>query len=197
VKHALTSVMSPERERMAEQLMSHGLSQADAERMTQRAIEGYADCYFEVARKQYEAQGNLNDFLDHTEVTWVLAATNLNRVREALALCMANIAQQVGLPFPSDSALGGSPDARVTLPPPPPAWAAGMDRRIRDHVASRPGLGVEDVFVECREEGCSAMLVGHDIRIFDFDFDVFAEQNGFQRAVVGGQKNLRSVWLER
>jgi hypothetical protein len=72
-----------------------------------------------------------------------------------------------------------------------------MDSRIRDHVASHPGLGVTDVFVECRDEGCGAMLVGRDIRIFDFDFDVFAGRNGFRKAVVAGDSNRRSVWLER
>jgi hypothetical protein len=72
-----------------------------------------------------------------------------------------------------------------------------MERRIREYVASRPDLGVTDAVVECREQGCRALLVGRDIRIFDFDFDVFAEQNGFQRAMVGGDRNGRSVWLER
>jgi hypothetical protein len=195
VKHALTLTMGPDRDRIAERLVAQGLSQPDAERMGQHAIEGYADCLYEAARKQYAAQGNLNEFLDHIEIAWVFAASNLNRVRATMAPCLANIGQQTGIPWPAEYASGGSPDERITLPPPPPPWAAEMDSRIRDHVASHPGLGVTDVFVECRDEGCGAMLVGRDIRIFDFD--VFAGQNGFRKAVVAGDSNRRSVWLER
>ena len=72
-----------------------------------------------------------------------------------------------------------------------------MESRIRDHVASRPDLGVTDALVDCRQAGCTVMLVGRDIRVFEFDFDVFAEQNGFARAVLRGERNRRLVWLER
>ena len=41
------------------------------------------------------------------------------------------------------------------------------------------------------------MLTGRDIHIFDFEFDVFAEQNGFQHAVLRGDGNMRLVWLQR
>lgn len=206
VKHALASAMSPDGDRVVERLVAEGLSQADAERVTQHAMEGYADCIYEAAHAQYEAQGDLSEFLDHTELEWTLAATNLQRVRAAMAPCLTNIDQQIGLantgrlvpvPRPANFASGGSLEERIVPPPPLSPWAAEMDRRIHDHVALHPGLGVTDVFVQCREEGCSAMLVGRDIRIFDFDFDVFAEQNGFQKAVVGGDSRRRSVWLER
>jgi hypothetical protein len=40
-------------------------------------------------------------------------------------------------------------------------------------------------------------MVGRAIRIFDLEFDVFAEQNGFGRAVLRGDSNARSVWLPR
>jgi hypothetical protein len=197
VKHTATLIMGRQRDHVVEQLVEHGLSREDAERMGQRAVEGYADCLFEAVRKQYEAQGNLGEFLDHSEIAWVEAAISLSSVRTAMAPCLANIGQQVGIPSPASLASGGSLDERITLPPEPPSWAAEMERRIRDHVASRPELGVTDVVVECREQGCSALLVGREIRIFDFEFDVFAEQNGFQRAMVGGDRNGRSVWLER
>jgi hypothetical protein len=197
VKHMLTLAMGAERDRITNELVEQGLSSEDAEQMGRRAVEGIADCLFDAARSQYEAQGNLNEFLEHAEIDWVLAATSLNRVRAVMAPCLANIHQQTGLPLPADHAVGGNLDERVTLPPPPPPWAAEMTGRIREHVASHPELGATDVFVQCREEGCSAMLVGNDIRIFDFEFDVFAEQNGFQKAVVGGDRDRRSVWLER
>jgi hypothetical protein len=197
VKQIMTLVLAPERGHLVEQLVAQGLSAEDAERMGQRAVEGYADCLFETVRKQYEAQGNLNDFLDHAEITWVDAALKLNGVRAAVAPCIATIIQQVGLPPPPNLPLGGSLEERIKLPSEPPPWAAEMESRIRDHVASHSELGVTDVIVECREEGCRALLVGRDIRIFDFDFDVFAEQNGFQKALVGGDRYGRSVWLER
>jgi hypothetical protein len=47
------------------------------------------------------------------------------------------------------------------------------------------------------EAGCYVVLVGRDIPIFDFDFDAFAEQNGFARALLRGESNRRVVWLER
>jgi hypothetical protein len=197
VKRMLTLAMGVERESVTKELVEQGLSLADAEQMGRRAVEGIADCLFDAARSQYEAQGNLSEFLDHTAIDWVLAATNLNRVRDVMAPCLANVRQQAGLPLPAEQPPRGSPDERVTLPPPPPPWAAEMDSRIRDHIASHPGLGVTDVFVQCREEGCGAMLVGSDIRIFDFEFDVFAEHNGFQKAVVGGDRDRRLVSLER
>ena len=190
-------VTGPQRDYFAEQLVAQGLSAEDAEQIGQRALQGYADCLFEAVRKQYEAQGNLSEFLAHADMAWVDAATKLNSVRTAMALCAADISQQVGIPPPASPALGGSFDERIPLPPEPPSWGPQMERRIRDHVDSHPALGVSDVIVDCREEGCRALLIGRDIRIFDFDFDVFAEQNGFQKAVVGGSPNARSVWLER
>jgi hypothetical protein len=201
VKHTLTLGMGPERDAMSERLVAQGLSRVDAEKVAQRFVEGYADCLFDATRRQYESQGtSLNEFLEHAERSWtqLLAAFQLNRVRSRMASCMANISQQTGIPLGSpDYASGGSFDDRITPPPPLPSWAAEMDSRIRDHVASRPDLGVTDVLIECREEGCSVMLVGRDIRIFEFEFDVFAQQNGFQKAVLRGDSTRRLVWLER
>jgi len=53
------------------------------------------------------------------------------------------------------------------------------------------------LLVKCRQEGCNALIGGHDIPIFDLDFDVFAERNGFHHALVGGDSNHRTVWLQR
>ena len=72
-----------------------------------------------------------------------------------------------------------------------------MESRIRQYVASRPVPEITQVVVRCIEEGCNVTLVGDDIRIFDLQFDVFAEQNGFQHAVLGGDKELGLVWLQR
>jgi hypothetical protein len=72
-----------------------------------------------------------------------------------------------------------------------------MEARIREHIASHPRLEITDTLTTCREEGCSVMLVGRDIRIFDLEFERFAEQNGFEHAVLGGDSDRRFVWLQR
>jgi hypothetical protein len=192
--------MSPERDGLTERLVTEGLSRTDAERAGQRFVEGYAGCLLEAVRRQYEAQGmHSGEFLDRTETAWLqlLEYARLNRVRAAMSPCLANVAQQVGIPFPASFGATGTLDEQIVPPPPPPAWAAEADERIRGYVASRPGLGVAAVRIECVEQGCTVMLVGRDIRIFELEFDVFAERNGFARAVLRGDGNRRLVWLER
>ena len=199
VKRTLAVFIDWGRDGVGEQLVREGLSEEDAERMAKHFIEGYADCEFDAARKQYEARGvSVDEFLDRAEQGWshVLDGYDVNRVLSALAPCLANLHQQTGISLPFDYTSVGSSDER-NIPPPPPLWAAEMESRIRDHVASRPELGVTDVLVDCREAGCNVILVGRDIRVFDFGFDVFAEQNGFTRAVLRGTSNHRLVWLKR
>jgi hypothetical protein len=199
VKHTLAAFIDWGREGVTEQLVRQGLSQEDAARMAERFIEGYADCTFDAVRKQYEARGvSMSEFLDRAEQGWshVLDGYDVNRVLPAFVPCVANLSQQTGISMPADDASAGSRE-ELNTPPPPPPWAAEMESRIRNHVASRPGLGVTNVLVDCREEGCNVILVGQDIPVFDFDFDVFAEQNGFERAVLRGTSNHRLVWLKR
>jgi hypothetical protein len=196
VKHTITVFVAALRDEVAERLIRQGLSREDAERVGERFLEGYVDCEFDAMRDQYEAQGaSEDDFLDRAEQGWphVLDGYDANRARRAMAQCVANLSQQTGISWVVNSASAGSADEQV----PPPPWAAEMEDRIRDHVTSRPELGVTDVLVDCRERGCYVLLVGSDIPIFDFDFDVFAEQNGFARALLRGESNRRVVWLER
>ena len=196
LKHTLTAFVAAMRDEAAEQLIRQGLSREDAERMGERFLEGYVDCEFDAVREQYEARGaSLNEFLDRAEQSWphVLNGFDANRARRAMAQCVANLSQQTGIPWSVDYALAGSAEEQVA----PPPWAADMEIRIRDYVASRPELGVTDVLVDCREPGCYVVLVGRDIPIFEFDFDAFAEQNGFARALLRGESNRRLVVLER
>ena len=200
VKHTLAAFLVSERDGVTETLVRQGLSQEDAERMGERAFEGYVNCLFDTAREQYEARGaSVDEFLDRAERGWSrgLDGDDANRVRWTFARCRAVVSQQTGLSLPADYTSVGSSDGPITPPPPPPPWAPEIESRIRDHIASRPGFGVTDVLVDCRQAGCNVMLVGRDIRIFEFDFDVFAEQNGFARAVLSGESNRRLVWLER
>jgi hypothetical protein len=126
-----------------------------------------------------------------------MAYLGLNRVQAAAVPCVANVSQQTGVPLPANFGSGASQIDNVAPQSPPPAWAADMDARIREHIASYPGSAVADVLVDCSEEGCNVYLVGPDIRIFDLEFDVFAEQNGFAHAVLRGDGDLRFVWLQR
>jgi len=196
LKHTLTVFVGALHDEVAEQLIRQGLSREDAERMGERFLEGYVDCEFDTMRDEYEAQGaTVDTFLDRAEQGWphVLDGYDANRARRAMAQCVANLSQQTGIPWSVDYSAAGNAEEQIA----PPPWAAEMEGRIRDHVASRPELGVTDVLVDCREAGCYVVLAGRDIPIFDFDFDAFAEQNGFARALLRGESNRRLVVLER
>ena len=194
-KSTLIGFMSTWRERAASALVEHGLAPEDGERQAQQFIEGVADCFLEVMRKEYEVRGKP----DASELTWTqtMAYVGLNRVQSAAVPCVVNIGQQNGILVSADFGTAGSraDDIPARLPSPP--WAADMETRIRRHVASYSVPGIQTVLVECIEKGCSVSLVGYDIRIFDLEFDVFAEQNGFQRAALNGDANMRLIWLQR
>jgi hypothetical protein len=200
VKATMTEALAPSREVLVNWLMAQGLAPVDSEKVVQGFIEGFADCLFEAVRKEYEAQGmGFKEFLDGAEMVWTqtLAYINLNRVQSAAVPCVTNISQQTGIPLPANFGSAGSQVDRVEPLPPSPPWAADMEARIRDHIASYPAPSITGVLVKCLENGCNALMVGRDIRIFDLEFDVFAEQNGFKHAVLGGDSSRRFVWLQR
>jgi hypothetical protein len=202
IKQTMTEALAPSREVLVNGLVARGLAPEDSEQVAQRFVEGFADCLFEAARKDYEAQGlGIKEFLDGAEMVWTqtLAYVSLNRVQAAAVPCVANISQQTGIPLPANFGSGGSTSTEPISPPaPPPPWAADMEARIRDHIAAYPELGITSVLVECVENGCNVLMVGRgNIRVFDLEFDVFAEQNGFKHAVLFGDGNRRSVRLNR
>jgi hypothetical protein len=171
------------------------LATADAERIAQRFAQGIADCVLEAVRTEYEARGKP----DGEQMSWTqtMAYWGLNRVQSAAVPCAANISQQTGIPLPADFGSGGSIEDDASPERPSPPWAPEMERRIRDYIASYSAPEIKTVIAECVEEGCNVMLVGRDIRIFDLEFDVFAETNGFQHAVLRGDGSFRFVWLQR
>lgn len=194
-ERTMIEVMAPSREVLVRGLVERGLAPVDSEQLAQRFVQGFADCLFEAARKEHEAQGKL----DGGEMGWaqIMAYLNLNRVQSAAVPCIANISQQTGIPLPANFGSAGSSTDSIAPEHPSPPWAADSEARIRDHIASYPALGITSVLVNCIEQGCNIVLVGRDIHIFDLEFDVFAEQNGFQHAVLRGDSNLRFVWLQR
>ncbi len=193
-KRVMVAVLGPWREGSAKALIERGLAPADSERLAERFVDGVADCLLEAARKEYEAR----EKPEGDEIDWArtIAYLGFNRVQSAAVPCVANISQQAGIPLPADFGTAGSRDD-ITPEPPAPPWAADMEARIRDYVASYSAPEIETVFVQCLEKGCNVLLVGRDIRIFDLDFDVFAAHNGFKSALVGGDSKLRVVSLQR
>jgi hypothetical protein len=195
--------MAESRDAYAKGLAASGLASADSNRIAQRFTDGLADCVFEAARKEYEAQGvRLKEFLDGAEIVWSqpveLGIRNLGRIQSRAAPCIATVSQQAGIPMPTNYGSAANDIVeRFSAGLEPPPWAGEMQTRIREHLASHPALDLTEVLINCREEGCSVMMVGRDIRIFDLEFDRFAEQNGFKHAVLGGGSSRRFVWLQR
>jgi hypothetical protein len=200
VKHALTVLLGPYRQVVVDFLAAQGLSRSDGERVAQQLNEGLADCLFETSRRAYEAQGkSVDELLDSAEAAWTetLAYINSKQIRSAALPCAANISQQNGVALAANFLLGGGRDVPIPTHTTKPPWAADMEARIRDHIASHPDIAVSDVLTACEDNGCTVFMTGRDIRVFDLDFDVFARQNGFEKAVLSGDSNGRSVWLQR
>jgi hypothetical protein len=203
IRRAMSRSMAVNRDAYAQELAAGGLAPADSERIAQRLTDGLADCIFEAARKEYEARGvSFKDFLDGAEIVWSQpiepGIRDVSPIRSGAASCIAIAGQQAGMALPAD--YGSAANAfveRFSAALEPPPWASQMEARIREHIASYPGVEITDTLTTCREEGCSVMLVGRDIRIFALEFERFAEQNGFEHAVLGGDSDRRFVWLQR
>lgn len=205
IKRAISKSLADGRDTYADELVESGLAPDDSARIAQRFANGVADCIFDAARREYEARGvGFAAFMDGVEIAWnqpvETGVRDVSRVQSGAALCIATVSQQAGIVLTTNSDLGTSANdvvERLSVGLERPAWADEMEARIREHIASHPELGLTDVVVACREEGCNATLIGSSIRIFDLAFDQFAEQNGFQHAVLGGDSNRRFVWLQR
>jgi hypothetical protein len=197
IKNLMRRSMGTARDGYVEELMAKGLARPDSERIVDEFTAGIADCVFEAARVDYESRGyTLDEFLRGAEMLWSHGSPEIDpqHLRNAVA-CAANVSQQAGLAVPFDT-----PDVRSSEPTDVPAdWAQAheMEATIRRHIASHAELAVRDLFVHCEARGCEILMQGPDIRIFDLEFDRFAEQNGFRNAVLGGNARLRSVWLQR
>jgi hypothetical protein len=66
-----------------------------------------------------------------------------------------------------------------------PDWADEMEAKILDHVALHPDIALNSLQVQCTEEACVVLIqADHAIDPFRFEFDRFAEANGFKGAVI-------------
>jgi hypothetical protein len=203
IRRAISRSMAGNRDVYAQELAAAGLAPADSDRIAQRLTDGLADCIFEAARKEYKARGvSFKDFLDGAEIVWSQpiepGIRDLSRIRSNASSCITTVAQQAGVALPASFGPAANEFVeRFSAALEPPPWASQMEGRIREHIASHPDMEITDTLTTCREEGCSVMLVGRDIRIFDLEFESFAEQNGFEHAVLGGDSDRRFVWLQR
>lgn len=66
-----------------------------------------------------------------------------------------------------------------------PDWADEVEAKILDHIALYPDVLANSVQVQCLEEACTVLIqADHAIDPFRFEFDRFAEANGFKSAVI-------------
>ena len=190
------------RNQFVEELAARGLARLDGERVVDEFTAGIADCLFEAARKDNEARGyTLDEFLHGAKMIWTTPGSfiDLKHLPPSTASCAINVSQQAGLP----QAVGFEPrQRRDSEPADVPASASGpsfaeTEAAIRTHVAKYPELALTDLFVHCEARGCEILMQGQDIRIFELEFDRFAEENGFRHAVLSGDAGFRAVWLQR
>ena len=185
-----------------EELVAKGLARFDAERIVRELAHGIVECLFEVVRTDYEARGFTRDeFLRGAEMIWATPGASFDpkRFPPGAAPCATNVSQQAGLPL----AVGFEPRQRRSSEPadvPASASAPNLDETeaaIHRHIAKYPNQAITDLFVHCETRGCEILMQGQEIWPFDFEFDRFAEGNGFRHAVLGGDAGLRTVWLQR
>ncbi len=203
VKQALRNSMQGLRNQYIEELVAKGLARPDSERMVDEFVAGIADCLFEAARKDNEAHGYaLDEFLHGAAMLSRrpgFFSIDVKHLPPSTALCAINAGQQAGL----SQAVGFEPRQRPgSEPADAPASASGpsfaeTEAGIRTHIAKYPELALTDLFVHCEARGCEILMQGQDIRIFELEFDRFAEENGFRHAVLSGDAGLRAVWLQR
>lgn len=196
-------------EAYANGLTKSGLSRADSDALARRFFAEVAECAFEAARKQYAAAGtNFAEFVAGAERVWSQGNDGGIRV-DSVAMrempCVADAAQRAGIVLPPDLVAryaARAPDelsrdgAELPAVARPP-WADAMEAAIRAHVARYPKVAHTSLYAECKANGCLVVIEGRDVPIFELEFDVFAERNGFDHARVSGDDARRVVWLQR
>ena len=192
-------------------LVKSGLSRTDSEAIAHRFFADAAACAFEETKRQYKAAGvSSAEFVAVAERVWSSnperGGLNLDSVALLAMPCVADAAQRAGIVLPQNlmaryAALQAEADSSrgqpVPIAEPRPPWAEAAEAAIRTHVAAYPAVVLTHLDVLCQARGCSVVLEGPDVPIYDLAFDVFAEQNGFDGARVGGVENRRVVWLQR
>lgn len=194
----------------ADELVQSGLSRADSDAIAHRFLTAVAACGFEEVRRQYEAQGvGYAEFVAGAERVWALGPDAGGISLESVAMlgmpCVADAAQRAGITLPRDIMAryaAFQTDVSVSRDAPPgvasrPAWAEAAEAAIRAHVAAHAAVVLTSVDVRCEGQGCFVELTGPEVPIYDFEFDVFAEQNGFERPSLSGDEHRRMVWLHR
>jgi hypothetical protein len=214
-------------EQYVEELRSGGLAASDAEKIVQQFMDALAVCQFEAARREYESAGvSAADFLQGAEEVWSderrsSRGVSVNAVASLAWTCASDAAQQAGIHL---EAPAGALDSRAALGiPPAPQRAARlepniltalgvnappvvspdgsdeMEAKILRYVSSYPNLALTSLQVQCQIELCVVLMqADKPIDVFQFEFDRFAEENGFESAVIQSPApNARYVTLRR
>jgi hypothetical protein len=194
----------------ANSLVQSGLSRIDSETVVARFYADVAKCGFEEARRRAETRGTTyTQFLAEAELVWSSAPEDIDINVASVALlsmpCVADAAQRAAIALPPDlmaryaafEAGAGATPEQEPADVPPPQWARAMEAAIRAHVARYPAVVLTNLDARCNERGCAVVLEGDDVPVYDLEFDVFAEQNGFHHASVNGRGGHRVVWLPR
>jgi hypothetical protein len=204
------------RDRYIETLVGEGLSRADSENIVQTLFNALAECHFAVTRQRYESYGlTVEQFLSGAEEVWTARDyhnVSVDTIARNAPQCVAQASQQAGLPIaiePDGSAAASAPEDFGILAQPnlvawprsadanvgPQDWAHQMESTLRAHIDRYSDASLTDLRIKCEERGCVVLMKGEMIPIFEFEFDRFAEENGFASALAGGDASRRIVWL--
>jgi len=182
-------------------LTGSGLAPADSERIAEALLSDLAGCMFEAARQAYTARGvTFEEFLNDAEGVWLHGpeesrTLSVSNVVMFAPSCAAGALQQAGIPAriePNNMApYNGRRREVVSVP-----QSAEMETRVLSHISQYPEIALTNLQVQCDVLGCTALLEATtSIDIFLFEFDRFAEENGFASAVISGSGGQRIVHL--
>jgi hypothetical protein len=197
------------RDQFVETLVAKGLALSDSASIVQNLLDGLADCHFDATRRQYEAYGvRLEEFVRGAEEVWSNTPPDSRGVSiEVIATyapqCVANVSQQAGIPVavnassvtstaaPSDFGIWSQPNLVAQHD----GAMTEMEATILAHIALFPNVALTALRIKCEEKGCIVLMQGQKIDIFQFEFDRFAETNGFASATLWGDASRRVVML--
>ena len=198
-----------------EQLAAKGLSPSDSDRVVQTLFDELAACHFEATRRRYESYGvTFEQFLRGAEEIWggtpaperILSVSSVSKVAPQ---CVLQASQRAGIPIDVDLTSSPGPTApadfgilaepnllrSTRVATDSSTWAGQMQAKLQAHVMRYPDVALDDLRIRCDQRACLVLMRGHGIQIFQFEFDVFAEQNGFASVQPYGDESQRMIWL--
>lgn len=215
------ALASRHRDEYVELLSAQGLAASDSTVIVDTFLAGLADCTFETTQSAYESYGlSREEFVKGAEDLWKsippeYRSISVRGIAGSSPHCAAVVSQQAGIALPAvseNTASTASPpdDFGIWSAPNLLADPAGeraalaanertdeMEAKLLAYVTGLGEAGIEVLRIKCEARGCMLLMLGNDIDVFRFDFDAFAEANGFQSALIGGEASHRVVTLRR